>query len=223
MTSVVEELCLEEVRGLLEAGWPAMQSGRGRCLSDSTRGASSSISAAQPLLLTDGSSLQLIVSRWAVRAVGAATNNKSLQDIRPSNLLVRIGEYHVLNTNEPDKHVDRRIKKVVTHRSFDKITYEYDIALLEMHDGPVKYQVCAIVCETRITPRFQPNIIPICLPDNDNSLVGQVTYLSQLCIYYQVGTVTGWGRLSEFGQISPVLREVKLPIISNSKCMQMYR
>ena len=63
------------------------------------------------------------------------------QDIRPSNLLVRIGEYHVLNTNEPDAHVDRRIKKVVTHRSFDKITYEYDIALLEMHDGPIKYQV----------------------------------------------------------------------------------
>ena len=57
----------------------------------------------------------------------------------------------------------------------------------------------------------QPNIIPICLPDNDNRLVGQV------------GTVTGWGRLSEYGQISPVLREVKLPIISNSKCMSMYR
>ena len=57
----------------------------------------------------------------------------------------------------------------------------------------------------------QPNIIPICLPDNDNRLVGQV------------GTVTGWGRLSEYGQISPVLREAKLPIISNSKCMSMYR
>jgi len=132
----------------------------------------------------------LVTNRWIITAAHC------VKDIRPSNLLVRIGEYHVLNTNEPDKHVDRRIKKVVTHRSFDKITYEYDIALLEMHDGPVKYQ---------------PNIIPICLPDNDNSLVGQV------------GTVTGWGRLSEFGQISPVLREVKLPIISNSKCMQMYR
>ena len=62
-----------------------------------------------------------------------------------------------------------------------------------------------------LIPFSQPNIIPICLPDNDNRLVGQV------------GTVTGWGRLSEFGQISPVLREVKLPIISNSKCMSMYR
>ena len=89
----------------------------------------------------------------------------------------------------------RRVQKVVTHRNFDKFTYEYDIALLEMQ-SPVS---------------FQPNIIPICLPSTDSSLVGQI------------GTVTGWGRLSEFGQISPVLREVKLPIISNSKCMRLYR
>ena len=83
----------------------------------------------------------------------------------------------------------------MTHRNFDKFTYEYDIALLEMQ-SPIS---------------FQPNIIPICLPSTDSSLVGQI------------GTVSGWGRLSEFGQISPVLREVKLPIISNSKCMRLYR
>ena len=118
-----------------------------------------------------------------------------LQDIAPSNLLVRIGEYNVLNLNEPHNHVDRRVKKVVTHRNFDKFTYEYDIALLEM----------------QADIKFQPNIIPICLPNSDSSLVGQI------------GTVTGWGRLSEFGQISPVLREVRLPIISNSRCMRLYR
>ena len=83
------------------------------------------------------------------------------QDIAPSDLLVRVGEYHVLNTNEAHAHIDRKIKKVVTHRSFDKFTYEYDIALLEMHDGPINYQ---------------PNMIPICLPDNDNSLVGEVSF-----------------------------------------------
>ena len=89
----------------------------------------------------------------------------------------------------------RRVQKVVTHRNFDKFTYEYDIALLEMQSSI----------------SFQPNIIPICLPSTDSSLVGQI------------GTVTGWGRLSEYGQISPVLREVRLPIISNSKCMRLYR
>ena len=91
--------------------------------------------------------------------------------------------------------IPRRIKKVVTHRNFDKFTYEYDIALLKM--------------VTKVD--FQPNIIPICLPTSSSNLVGQI------------GTVTGWGRLSEYGQISPVLREVRLPIISNSKCMRLYR
>ena len=44
------------------------------------------------------------------------------------------------------------------------------------------------------------------LQDNtDDNLVGRT------------GTVTGWGRRTEFGNISPVLREVHLPIISNSK------
>jgi len=132
----------------------------------------------------------LLTNRWIITAAHC------VKDIAPSNLLVRVGEYHVLKTNEPHKHIDRRIKKVITHRSFDKFTYEYDIALLEMHDGPINYQ---------------PNMIPICLPTSDNNLVGEV------------GTVTGWGRLSEYGQISPVLREVQLPIISNSKCMRMYR
>ena len=129
-----------------------------------------------------------------------------MQDIAPSNLLVRIGEYNVLNLNEPHKHIDRfvinlvvqklikmlfrRVQKVVTHRNFDKFTYEYDIALLEMQSSI----------------SFQPNIIPICLPeDTDDNLVGRT------------GTVTGWGRRTEFGNISPVLREVHLPIISNSK------
>lgn len=132
----------------------------------------------------------LLTNKWIITAAHC------VKSIAPSNLLVRVGEYHVLNTNEAHRHIDRRIKKVVTHRNFDKFTYEYDIALLEMHDAPIKYQ---------------PNMIPICLPTSDNSLVGQT------------GTVTGWGRLSEYGQISPVLREVQLPIISNSKCMRMYR
>jgi len=132
----------------------------------------------------------LLTNKWIITAAHCVKN------IAPSNLLVRVGEYNVLNKKEAHKHIDRRIRKVVTHKKFNKVSYEYDIALLEMHDAPIKYK---------------PNMIPICLPSSDNSLVGKV------------GTVTGWGRLTEFGQISPVLREVQLPIISNSKCMRMYR
>ena len=58
---------------------------------------------------------------------------------------------------------------------------------------------------------FQPNVIPICLPEGKDELIGRI------------GTVTGWGRRSEFGRISPIIRKVNLPILSNEKCMEMYK
>jgi len=118
-----------------------------------------------------------------------------VKDVAPSNLIVRIGEYNVLDLSETHRHVDKRIKLLIVHSSFDKDSYEYDIALLKMSSE---------------VP-FQPNIIPICLPSTKSLLVGKT------------GSVTGWGRRSEYGSISPVLREVHLPIISNKRCMEMYR
>ena len=41
-----------------------------------------------------------------------------LQDIAPSNLLVRIGEYNVLNTNEPHKHIDRCVQYCAAEPGF---------------------------------------------------------------------------------------------------------
>ena len=58
----------------------------------------------------------------------------------PSNLLVRVGEYNVLDGNEAHPHIDRRITRLVTHSSFDRASYEYDIALLKMV-APVSFQV----------------------------------------------------------------------------------
>lgn len=73
-------------------------------------------------------------------------------------------------------------------------SYENDIAMLEV--SPVKY--------TKTTGA-------ICLPSSSSSLVGRT------------GTVTGWGRTSERGSTASVLREVQVPIISNSQCERMYR
>ncbi|QQP51066.1 Uncharacterized protein FKW44_012281, partial [Caligus rogercresseyi] len=121
----------------------------------------------------------LLTHEWVLTAAHC------IKDVSPSNLLLRIGEYNILDDNEAHKHVDVRVRRVIVHRRFDKFTYEYDIALVRL-SSPVK---------------FRPNIIPICLPDTESELIGEV----------------------EYGQISPVLREVHIPIISNSKCMSMYR
>ena len=79
--------------------------------------------------------------------------------------------------------------------SYLQKSYEYDIAALKMVE----------------LVDFQPNVIPICLPEGKDELIGRI------------GTVTGWGRRSEFGKISPILRKVNLPILSNEKCMEMYK
>ena len=87
----------------------------------------------------------------------------------PDDLSLRMGEYELSGTKEPHQHVDRKVQIVASHPKFDPKTFEYDLALLRIYD-PVK---------------FQPNIIPICVPDDDRKLVGETAW------------VTGWGRLYE--------------------------
>ena len=79
---------------------------------------------------------------------------------------------------------DRKVSIVITHQKFDPKTFEYDLALLRFHE-PVK---------------FQPNIIPVCIPEEDRDMVGQTAW------------VTGWGRLYE-GQhtIKPFWTHVGIP------------
>ena len=62
---------------------------------------------------------------------------------------------------------------------------------------------------------FKPNAIPICLPRPYESFNGQT------------GVATGWGDLFEeefYGRSNPkILREVQLEIISNEKCVSVFR
>ena len=69
-------------------------------------------------------------------------------------------------------HVDRKVQNVVSHWKYDPKSYEYDVALLRF-DEPVK---------------FKPNVIPICLSDDNEDLAGQT------------GWITGWGTLYESKQ-----------------------
>jgi len=52
------------------------------------------------------------------------------------------------------------VNKIV-HPNYNFFTYEFDLALLKL--------------ESKVT--FQENIIPICLPGNDDSLVGEYNVL----------------------------------------------
>jgi Trypsin len=102
-----------------------------------------------------------------------------------------MGEYDLATDEEEFPYVERKVQIVASHPQFDSRTFEYDLALLRFYD-PV---------------RFQPNIIPICLPEGDPDFVGSTAYVS------------GWGRLYEgkdvgrMGSINRRMRPFVLPTI----------
>lgn len=90
--------------------------------------------------------------------------------VPPTDLLLRIGEFDLSEEKEPFGYVERRVQIVATHPQFDARTFEYDLALLRFYE-PVT---------------FQPNIVPICVPENDADHIGKTGY------------VTGWGRYGAY-------------------------
>ena len=105
----------------------------------------------------------------SVMRIGGKNPNFLLYSVSPDDLLLRMGEYDLGSTDEPQGHVDRKVQIVASHPKFDPKTFEYDLALLRFYE-PVE---------------FKPNVIPICIPDEDEELVGETAW------------VTGWGRLYE--------------------------
>ena len=111
-----------------------------------------------------------------------------------TDIRIRAGEYNFDTDREPFPYVERAAKKKVVHPDFNSFTYENDLSLVQL-DKPLE---------------FQPHIGPICLPPDQIELEGKTA------------TLTGWGRLSEEGIAPSVLQEVKVDIVSNDKCEEMF-
>ncbi|KAK8766771.1 hypothetical protein V5799_006444 [Amblyomma americanum] len=125
-----------------------------------------------------------------------ATAGHCVDDLLLSQIRIRVGEYDFSSVLEPYPYAERGAKKKVVHPKYNFFTYENDLALVRV-DEPFE---------------FMPHIAPICLPPDNESddLIGRNA------------TVTGWGRLSEGGVLPSVLQEVKVPIVSNEKCKNMF-
>ncbi|CAG0882244.1 unnamed protein product [Cyprideis torosa] len=105
----------------------------------------------------------LLNENWAITAAHCVEN------VPPQDLLLRLGEYDLATDKEPFGYLEKKVQIIASHPKFDPRTFEFDLALLRFYE-PVK---------------FQPNIVPICLPTDDEDFLGQFGY------------VTGWGRLYE--------------------------
>uniref|UniRef100_A0A9J7ZSQ1 Peptidase S1 domain-containing protein n=1 Tax=Cyprinus carpio carpio TaxID=630221 RepID=A0A9J7ZSQ1_CYPCA len=89
----------------------------------------------------------------------------------------------------------RQIRRIVLHSQYDQFTSDYDIALLEL-SAPVF---------------FNELVQPVCVPAPSHAFTSGTS-----CF------VTGWGVLSEEGELATLLQEATVSIISHNTCSKMY-
>ncbi|KAG8231378.1 hypothetical protein J437_LFUL008926, partial [Ladona fulva] len=98
---------------------------------------------------------------------------------------------HDMHSTTDTPIVSRTVASVVKHRNFDLETYNHDIALLRL----------------RKTVTFSKRVRPVCLPKAPSTEPAG-----------KVGTVVGWGRVSEGGALPSIAQEVQVPILSLEQC-----
>uniref|UniRef100_A0A8C3IXW3 Ovochymase-1 n=1 Tax=Chrysemys picta bellii TaxID=8478 RepID=A0A8C3IXW3_CHRPI len=111
------------------------------------------------------------------------------------NLIVTVGEHNLRKADEQEQNIP--VSQVIVHPDFNRLGYMHsDIALLYL-----KYRV-----------KYGPRVQPICLPHKDDKFEA-----GTLCV------ASGWGRVSEAGELSNVLQEVELPIIDRGTCSALLK
>lgn len=137
----------------------------------------------------------LIHPRWVLTAAHCVT--------RPSSYYLPPGEFSVV-AGEHNRSVGegveqtRDVIQIVVHPGYNPAENDNDIALLEL-DSPVVVGTTASVIALASSPADDAILEP-----GDTS------------------TVTGWGDTSEDGDASATLREVAVPLITNSSCASQY-
>lgn len=109
--------------------------------------------------------------------------------LKRSKIRVILGDHDQYVTSDAPA-IMRAVSLVIRHRNFDVNSYNHDIALLKLRK-PVE---------------FTKRIRPVCLPQPGVDPAGMA------------GTVVGWGRTEEGGQLPAVIQEVQVPILTLAEC-----
>ncbi|XP_034721095.1 coagulation factor VII [Etheostoma cragini] len=106
---------------------------------------------------------------------------------------VTVGEHDL--TVEERTEQRRSVLKVLVHPGYNKSSYDNDVALLRLQ-RPVKLGVY---------------VVPICLPARNSTFIRTLGSVRE-------STVSGWGRLAQFGATAQVLQRAVLPRVSQQDC-----
>ncbi|XP_032973550.1 ovochymase-1 [Rhinolophus ferrumequinum] len=89
----------------------------------------------------------------------------------------------------------RRTKRIVVHEDFDSLSYDSDIALMQL-SSPLE---------------FNSAVRPVCLPHGRDPL-----FSSEIC------AVTGWGSIREGGGLARRLQQIQVPVLERETCEHTY-
>uniref|UniRef100_A0A8C3WS52 Ovochymase 1 n=1 Tax=Catagonus wagneri TaxID=51154 RepID=A0A8C3WS52_9CETA len=89
----------------------------------------------------------------------------------------------------------RRAKHIVVHEDFDTLTYDSDIALIQLSSAL----------------EFNSVVRPVWLPHNT-----EPPSASEICV------VTGWGSISEGGGLARRLQQIQVPVLEREVCERNY-
>ncbi|MGH0175673.1 UNVERIFIED_CONTAM: hypothetical protein FKN15_071112 [Acipenser sinensis] len=135
----------------------------------------------------------VIASRWLLSAAHCFQDSDSIRYSDSSSWKAYIG-MRIINIISSSV-VTRQVKRIVVHPQYDHYTSDYDIALLELSASVL----------------FNEFIQPACVPARSHFFSTETS-----CF------VTGWGVLVEDGEISSVLQEATVKIISHNTCNKFY-
>ncbi|KAF2361936.1 Serine proteases trypsin domain [Trinorchestia longiramus] len=122
-----------------------------------------------------------------------------IQDIDPSLLKIRLGEWDVRDKSEFYPYVEFEVSGVYSHPEFYEGNLENDIAILRT-DRLVDYTK-------------YPHISPVCMPASRQDFSGQVC------------RITGWGKdgWGSEGNFQSILKETQVPVVNSNICQQILR
>ncbi|XP_053504957.1 ST14 transmembrane serine protease matriptase b [Ictalurus furcatus] len=133
----------------------------------------------------------LISNLWLVTAAHCIQETNRYSE--PDQWDVYLGLHTQSQVNTANT-VHKEVKQIICHPEYSPLSYDHDIALMEL-DSPVT---------------LSQYIWPICLPAATHMLpAGQSVW------------VTGWGRIREEGHLASVLQEAKVRIINETVCSQL--
>ncbi|XP_044797232.2 ovochymase-1 isoform X1 [Bubalus bubalis] len=89
----------------------------------------------------------------------------------------------------------RRAKHIVMHEDFDSLSYDSDIALIQLSSAL----------------EFNSVVRPVCLPHSLEPL-----FSSEICV------VTGWGSASKDGGLASRLQQIQVPVLEREVCERTY-